>query len=86
MPLKKCGSQDTPKLSLELLVSYTLQNSYLYLNYLFILGNCLENDLQEFLASGANFVFPKPVPLDQLDHLLDYIAEHGADIGNNICN
>lgn len=32
---------------------------------------------------GANYVFPKPVPFDQLDKLLKYIEDNGSEFGKD---
>ena len=40
-------------------------------------------ELKEFLDSGANYVFSKPIKIDQLDILLKYIEINGAGIGKD---
>ena len=42
------------------------------------------NIIIRFLESGANYVFPKPVPFDQLDQLLKFIEKNGAEFGKDV--
>lgn len=45
-----------------------------------VTGNSLEEELQEFLAAGANLVFTKPLVSDTLDSLLQFFHVHGCTI------
>lgn len=39
-------------------------------------GNVIESDIQDFMKSGANFVFKKPMSKDKLKKLLHFIHTH----------
>ncbi len=42
-----------------------------------ITGNVLQDDLDQFLAAGANMVLLKPLRVSDLDLLVQHLSEHG---------
>ena len=38
-----------------------------------VTGNVMEDDIAEFLAAGADLVLPKPLKIQTLDRLLQFI-------------
>ena len=44
-----------------------------------VTGNVLEDDVAEYLAAGADLIFPKPIRVPTLHLLLQFIQENGTE-------